>query len=553
VTFALSPPPGTRFTDSSRDPGTVSPDGQSVVFSATDIPTGVSQLWLHSLGSMKSTPIPESAGAVQTFWSPDSRAVAFFTAQGLKRLSVGGVRSDTVAAAAEPRGGTWSRDGTILFAQGPRSGLYRVAVTGEAARPVLVMAPDTASGELGYVWPQFLADGRQFIYFVLSNDDNVRGIYLSSPDGGKGRRLVASDASGIAVDGRLLFVRDGNLAIQRFDPRRAAVEGDARTLLSRVATTFDGRSVVAASGQGTLAYSPAQYTQLSWYDGTGRLIETLALPPARYRSPVVSRDGRYVAVQRYRDALGEIVIFDLARGALATVVRGESGRPAQSPDVQCAVWGPDRRLAFASAEGGWLDIYAKNVDDDRPAQLLYSSPTDKIPTDWSPDGRSITFMELSPSGNYDLWILPAEGGREPFPLLAGPHGEGSGRFSPDGRRLAYVSNESGQVEVWLRSLEGAQGGLRLSLEGGIDPGWVSKSEVSFMDRAGRLIVARVPVGARAAEVRALFPTRVVTPLASRNNYDWAPDGRRVLVNEPDAQGAENRSIVVLNWNALAVE
>ena len=206
--FSILAPQGSRLTESSRNIAAVSPDGERVAFVATDA-GGLSQLYVRSLRSPVTTPVVDSQGASSPFWAPDGSALAFFGRTGLKVVTLSGVRSETLARVTEERGGSWSRTNELLIAPGARDRLYRLPATGGPLQ--LVIAPDRARGEIGYMWPQFLGDGRRFIYFVLSNDERVRGIYLASLDGGPSRRLIAADASGVVAGDRLLFVREAPL------------------------------------------------------------------------------------------------------------------------------------------------------------------------------------------------------------------------------------------------------------------------------------------------------------------------------------------------------
>jgi serine/threonine-protein kinase len=545
VMFAIDPPRGAHFSDSLREPGTISPDGESLVFNATDDATGVNRLWLYSLRTMAATPIPQSEASGQAFWSPDSRAVAFFSADGLRRITVGGVRSDAVAAAAEPRGGTWSATGTVLYAEGPRSGLYRISASGEAGKPVPVLMPDRRRGEDGLLWPQFLADGRRFIYFVLSNDDNVRGIYLGSLDGGVRRRLVPSDASGIVTGDHLVFVRDGNVAVQHFDSRTGEVDGSAQVLVRGATATFDYRSAISASQTGVLTYVPIQLSSLDWYDEHGEAHGTIDLPPARYRSPALSPSGRYLAIQQYHDTRSRIVVVDAHSGeSVAAISNGRDEK--SSVDAQFPTWGPGDRLAYASSDAGWLDLYERGIAPGDKPRTLYRSEADKLPSDWSRDGRFLLFAGLSPGGSYDLSLLSVEAPGTPVPLLSTRADELTGVFSPDGKSLAYVSNESGALAVWVRSFPEATFNVRVSAPGALDPVWTSNDRLAYLDLSGRLIRVAVSNGAVTGPRDVLFTTRVATPGASRNNYAWDPRARLFIINEP-AAGTDPRPHVVTNW------
>jgi serine/threonine protein kinase/Tol biopolymer transport system component len=541
--FSLEPPAGSRLSASLQNVAAISPDGQYVAFVATD-QAGISRLWVRSLRSLDVKPVVDSRAASNPFWAPDSSAVAFFGDNGLKRVSMGGVRSETLATAIEERGGTWSAAGVLLIAPGPRQGLFRIPPGGGALQPVIT--PDPARGEIGYMWPQFLPDGRRFIYFVLSNDAAVRGIYLGSLDGRLRKRLVASDASAVLAGDHLLFVRDGNLAAQKFDAQRETVVGTPTSVVDQVAANFDYCSAVSASDTGVLVYSPAStadVTQLAWYDRTGRQLATVE-SPGRYRNPALSPNGRYLAVQWYRDTLSEIRVLDL--------VRGGAIRLAQSVVMQSPVWSPDGRLAYVASDTGWFDVYTRDIESTATPTLLVQSPTDKITTDWSSDGRFLQFTELSTNGSYDLWqvTLPPPGRAEP--LLQGTAEEAGAKLSRDMKWLAYVSTESGQAEIYVRQFPRGPTTRRVSVNGGLDPSWGPGNELFFLDLGSQLMAAHIPDqdAAVISQPRRLFQTRVVTPGASRNHYALSHDGRRVLLNSPvgDAQAA--RLTVVANWMSL---
>jgi len=550
VMFRLPAPPGTRFSDSAWNVGEISPDGRYVAMLARDDATGSTEIWLHDINTMKATRVLDSLSSVSVFWAPDSSALAFFAGEGLRRISVGGVRSDSVTVATEPRGGTWGPDGTILFAPGPRGGLMRVSANGSGAKAAPVISPDRTRGELGYMWPQFLPDGHRFIYFVTSNDPTVRGIYIGSLDGKTRKRLVASDAAGVLVEGFLLFVRDGNLASQRFDAKTGSVEDTATTLINGVAVTFDYQSMVSGSNDGTLVYTAAVFTRLNWRSRAGGALGFVDAPAGRYRSPAISADGRYLGVQRYQDTMSEIPVFDLLRGGTATTIsRGSSTVPTLAPEFEFPVWGPppDDRLAYASSELGWEDIYVRGLGASQRPLLLLRSESDKMPTDWSQDGRFLLYQDLPSGGSYDVWALPMTGDHKPIPVANGPADEGEAKFSPDGTHVAYVSNASSRPEIWIRGFPDTREDRKVSVAGGVDPAWLSNSEVSFLDLSGQLMIVDVSHGGLGPPApKPAFQTRVVTPGASRNNYAWTDGGRRLVVNEP-LENVPSQPVVITNW------
>jgi Tol biopolymer transport system component len=543
VTFSLDAPPGTRFSEGARNVAALSPDGKYVAFVATDA-GGASRLWLRALDSLDAQPVADSEGARSPFWAPDSRGLAFFGKKGLVRVSVGGVGSESLAPATEQFGGTWGTNDRLLVTLEQRGGLHLIPATGGALQKVL--APDAARGEIGYLWPQFLPDGHRFIYFVLANDERTRGIYLSALDGRPGKRLVGSDASAILAGGDLLYVRDGDLVVQPFDEAGETVSGQPSVLRKNVATTASYRSAVTASNVGSLVYSAgevADVTELTWFDRSGKALGTVG-PRAKHRNPALSADGRFLASQLYRGTVREINVLDLGRGGAT--------RLAHAVAVECPVWSPDGRLAYAATDKGWADIYARDIDGLTPAELLVESPHNKMPTDWSRDGRYLAYAEIGPNGSHDLWVLDLGEGRRRIPILQTQAQEVSGKFSPDGTLLAFVSTDSGQPEVYVRRFPEGGAAQRLSVAGGFDPQWTSARTVSFLDTGGVLGEVDVPSSLRDVppRPRRLMQTSVITPGAASTHYTWDRDARRVLVNAPRPDVVRRGVDVVLNWRSL---
>jgi serine/threonine protein kinase len=538
--FSILPPQGARLTESIRNVASVSPDGQSVAFVATDA-TGRSQVYVRSLRSPSTTPIVDSQGASNPFWSPDGSALAFFAGDGLKVVTLSGVRSQVLAAVTEERGGAWSRANELLIAPGPREGLYRLPVNGGELRPVIT--PDRARGEIGYMWPQFLPDGR-FIYFVLSNDEQIRGIYLASLDGARGHRLVAADASGVIAGDHLLFVRDGALVAQRFDAREGRLTGPVEQILQNVATSNDFHSAISATGD-VVVYSSSDIsdvTELTWYDGSGQPTSRVGTP-GRYRNPALSRDGRYLAVEHYHDSMGEIRIFDLVTGGAPTSI-------APAATVGHPVWGPGDRLAYAASKTGWMDVYATTLDNPSAADAVVISESDKMPTDWSPDGKHLAYADLAPGKTYDLWVKPLQPSSQPVAVATTDFQEVSGTFSPDGKLLAYLSTKNRRPEIYVRSFPDGPD-RKVSTNGGYQPFWRGARELYYLDPAGRLMRADVPAQGAINPARQVLQTRVITPGASRNHYALHPTSAGlVLVNSPVHGESAASLTVALNWPAL---
>lgn len=541
VVAVIEPPADTRFTESTRNVAAVSPDGRHVVFVATQ--NGESRLWVRSLASAESRVIQDSIGASNPFWSPAGDAIAFFSRSGLRRVSIDGVRSETLARPTEERGGTWGSTGTLLFAAGPRDGLMSLPETG--GTPALVLKPDPAKGEIGFFWPQFLDDGRRFVFFVWSNDERVRGIYQGRLGSPEYTRLFGSDTSATVAADVLLFVRDGTLVAQRFDGDAARAVGPAFAVLPEVAASPTFRSAVTASRTGTLVYTPfraADLTSLVRFDRSGRQLDVIG-SPAKFRNPVISADGRHLAVQQYRDSMSEIRWFDLERG-------GE-GRLRHGATAEFPVWAGDGRLAFAATDHGWLDLFVTRIDRDEPAELLFQSDADKMPSAWSPDSRYLCFTALQPGGSYDLFALAVPGTAPPVAIATTTAEEADGQFSPDGRQIAYISTSTGRPEIYVKGFPFGSTLRRVSVSGGMSPVWGRDGALYYMDLSSRVMRVDVP----AAETVAIpapvmvMQANVITAGTSRAHYAVAPDGR-LIVNTPTSGDRAPSVAVVSNWTAL---
>jgi eukaryotic-like serine/threonine-protein kinase len=542
LVFSILPPPGGRLTESIRNVAAVSPNSQSVAFVATDA-AGLSRSYVRSLGSPVATPVVDSEGASNPFWAPDGSALAFFSRSGLKVVTLSGVRSGPLTTVTEDRGGTWIGSNELLIAPGPRDGLYRLPATGGSLQ--LLIGPDRARGELGYMWPQFLSDGRRFIYFVLSNDERVRGIYLASLDGKPGRRLIAADASGVIGGDHLLFVRDGALVAQRFDSRVGELTGSVEQVISDVATSNDFHSAISATAD-IVVYSSAGtsgVTELTWYDGSGQPQSKIG-QPARYRNPALSQDARYLAVERFHDSIGEIQIFDLFTG-------GAPMRIAPAVTIANPVWGPGGRLAYAASMTGWMDIYTTTLDNPNAPEAVVTSTSDKMPTDWSPDGKYLAYVDLAPGKTYDVWVKPLEPPGAPMAVATTDAQEAAGTFSRDGSLFAYLSTKNGRPEIYVRSFPTGSD-RKASANGGFQPSWGEGRELYYLDPGGRLMTVTVPPQGPINPGRLVLQTRVITPGTARNHYVLhSTSGGTVLVNSPVYDAWSTVSLTgVLNWAAL---
>ena len=540
-------PPETRVdlvtpaTDNPTD-FALSPDGRQIVFVASG--EGASRLWLRPLATTTAQPLAGTEGAQFPFWSPDSRAVAFFADGQLKRIDLGGGAPQTVAQASRSsRGGTWNADGVMLFAPNSGGRLLRVPTSGGPPVAVTTLAGPQSS----HRFPVFLPDGRHFLFYSQGTAD-TGGIYLGTLDAPDTHRLTAADAAGAyraspsaPADGWLLWVRAGTLVAQRLDVARAALTGEPVTLADTVVVdgTFN-TAAVSVSASGLVAYRTggASRQQLTWVDRSGQALGPLGAPDENsLLLPSVSPDGQRVVVARTVQGNQDLWLLDGARTSRFTFDAARDRFP---------IWSPDgTRIAFESNRTGTRDLYVKAASGAGAEEVLVASSQTKLPTDWSADGRFLLYFSVDPQTNADLWVLSLEGDRTPWVFLKTPFDERDGTFSPDGRWVAYSSNESGRHEIYIRPFAGPAasatsasqvgGQWQVSSAGGTYPRWRRDGrELYYLAPNGAMMAALVTVTdvtlAPGAPV-ALFPTRILgggADAAVGRQYDVTRDGRFLI-------------------------
>jgi Tol biopolymer transport system component len=549
--FVLLPPDGAAFGGSPTDrtPAfALSPDGRRIAFVAT---AGARRsIWIRPIDSLEAVPLSGTENvAVFTppSWSPDGLSIAFVVDGKLKKVSALGGNPVTLADAPNGQGITWNRNATIVFAPSPNDALMRVPDSGGTPVPVTRLSP----GDLGHVFPQFLPDGRHFLYLVRAPQPR-KGIYVGSIDSMEERRVRAAREKAIyAPPGYLLFLEAGRLLAQRFDADRFTVSGDAVPVAESVAyVNTDGRVSMDVSPNGTLAYRVSGIRTASqpfWVDRTGRTIEPVG-EPGDYTSgsPRLSPDGKRLAVELHdlRTGTGDLWLVDLDR-RLTTRITSD-GLHHTAP-----VWSPDgRELVFTGRPDGGRNLHRKPIDGSTADEPLMPLGTDRIPNDWSPDGRYILYEEGPNVAQRDLWTLRMPE-RTPAVFLKTEFSEQRGRFSPNGRWVAYMSNETGRDEIYVRSFPGATQRLQISSNGGSSPHWSrGGDELLFVDPKNIVHAVRVRSGGD------VFSADVPRPLFTAEQFApalFTTDGERFFIVPNPPRGVTQSAppiTVVEDWTIL---
>ena len=571
VEFAISPHEDTSFGGTSGGgTGTatqvaVSPDGREIVFVAGA--QSAVQIWMRSVASQALRPIPGTEGGTFPFWSPDSRSIGFFAAGKLKKIQIAGGPASELCDAPLGRGGSWNRDNVILFApgtdanapSGAGTGLMRVS--GAGGVPAVVTATDPAMVDERHRWPHFLPDGRHFIYTEISGSGGPLSkpsvVRIGSLDQAAAAvTLLQAESSVSYASGHLLFARDDTLMAQPFDPDARQTKGDAFPVAQRVSREGSRYVGASASQNGTLVYAldrSGTPRPLTWFDRAGRALASLG-EASPFLNLALSPDQKRVAVTiaGSRAENQEIWIIDVARN-----IRRRLTSPGSD---QSPVWSPDgTRIAFASQRSGEWDMRQQLVNGTAGDQSLFEAPSRRgiNPSSWSEDGR---FVAYTVSGSfprtYDVWVLPLFGDRKPIPLLQSEFFEASAVFSPDGRWIAYSTDESGQSNVYVQSFPGAGDKQRVSRDGGGQPAWrADGKELFYLGAEGSLMAVPVNTSDQfdVGVPQTLFATGARLNEFGRFGddgqvYAVTKDGTRFLVIGPRKSDAAPLTVVV-NWTA----
>jgi eukaryotic-like serine/threonine-protein kinase len=544
--FIVGPPPHAMFTLTGLVPTSttvsVSPDGRHVLYLANR-PGARGRLWMRSIDSVDATPIDDTDGAAFPFWSPDGRSIAFFVEGTLKRKELAGGPPRTLAEHIIARGGTWSRDGVILYGTA-ESGIFRVPAAGGPASPVTT--PDQAHGESWHRFPQFLPDGRHFLYLARSGDTRI--LFAGSLDQRVKKRVLDTNARATyAEPGYLFYIGDeGALMARPFDVSRLELTGDAVQMARQVglSTTLDASFGV---GGATLAYAErtAATSQLTWFDRSGQTIGTIGTA-GQLLGIRLSPDGKTAAVTRLDQTVNAADIW------LLDIPRGAESRFTINPWMDISpVWSPDgARVVFSSSrQVVRSQIFQRPAAGGAEETPLFETQDSVHPDDWSPDGQFLVYSTNPPAQNNDLKLLRLSDRRSTI-LLASRFSEYQGRISPDGRWLAYTSEETGRPEIYLRPFPAGTSSVVISVGGGSEPSWRRDGkELFYLAADGGLMSVALTTSdvVKASRPSELFRTHVPDRQHNSASYAATADGRRFLIPTAVGDPPQTAVTVILNW------
>ena len=544
IRAVINPPDKTtlNLTGDIAGPLVLSPDAANIAFVATGA-DGKSALWVRPMNSLEARPLPGTERAIFPFWAPDSRSIGFFADGKVKTIDLNGDAQQAVCDSQLGRGGAWLPDGTIIFSPGPSQPIVRVSATGGTPAPITKIDNDQHTS---HRWPVVLPDGKHFLYLALHHDPSKaanNALYYASLDGRENRMLFRSQSNAIYADGYLLFARGDQLMGQAFDPSSGTLSGAPRSVVKGVVTDPSTWHMnVSATDSGLLVFSSGGSgdLQLVWLDRIGKQIGTVVDKAPGLQAARISPQGDRMALQL---DVGEndIWVLDLARGVRTRLTFGPVANTGP-------IWSPDGKwIAYVSRRVDKFGLYRKRTDGSGTEDVLAIVDRPILTTQWTHDGKYLLYNQRSADSSHgEIWSLPLEGDRKP--TLVQSHGT-SGQISPDGRWLAFSSNESGVAEVYVVAYGGGQGKWQVSANGGTIPQWSPDGkQLYYMDSVSSILT--VPVKESDGALQFGAPQTLVDrwTIVGLQFYDVAPDGKRILLDRV-AQQVSPSVTVVTNFAA----
>ncbi|MCZ6708310.1 MAG: hypothetical protein O7A71_10230, partial [Chloroflexi bacterium] len=543
VQATLLPPEGGTYESS--DPLALSPDGRQLAFVANV--DGERLLWVRDLDTAAVRSLPGTGGARYPFWSPDGRWLAFTAGTRLSKVNVAGGPPIPICNADTGRGGTWGPDGTILFQPKFSEPLYRVSSGG--GEPEQVTTLDESRFDIAHRWPEFLPDGRHFLFFVVSTTNPLAsehaGVFVGSLDSPETKQVLRVESRAAYSDGHLLFRRGSAFMAQPFDLGRRELSGDPLPISNDIrggAISWGGANFGVSRNASLVFLTGGSQgeTELRWVDRKGTQLRTMG-EATTYRDPRISPDGQFVAVSQGRDA-GDIWLYDLQRDVRTRFSFDQS-------DEGSPLWSPDgKRVAFHSSREGVWQIRVRDTAGAGSEEVLFESKSQMDLTDWSSDGRFIFFTALSRDTGWDVWVYSFDDGSARA-VISEQKDQWQARLSPDGRWIAYGSGDSGEIEVYVQAFPESRGRWMVSTRGGDSPVWSRDGkELFFKSTDSQLMAVDVNAGDafKTGQPKPLFAVSLKGSVNA--SFDVSPDGQRFLLNaRAETETSNLGATLILNW------
>jgi len=540
--FVVALPSNQRLAGLDFRAVSMAPNGALIAYVATR--GGSTQLFLRPANSLDVTAIPGTTDATDPFFSPDSRWIAFFADGQLKKVPVSGGAPVRLCEAPVGLGGSWGADDTIVFAATTGSGLSQVPAGGGTPKKVTTL--DVPHGEFSHRWPEWLPDGNAVVFAAgtVGSWDDAQIVVQSIASGERSVLVRGGTNPHYVPSGHLIYARGGAMMAVPFDPVRLKVTGTAVQVLDNVLQSSDGAAQLSVARAGSAVYitggSDSDQRRLVAVDRTGTATP-FAAPPRRYMAPRLSPDDRKLLVI-VEGSIADLWLYDISSGMLSqTTFDASASYPLWTIDGQ--------RATFSSDKSGVPNLFWTDVFRQGPTARLAVSNTVRIPGSWSPNGPTLAFVEQKPATGRDIWLLPLDRDRTARPLIESPADESAPRFSPDGRSLAYVSNETGRNQVHVRSLTDPARTRPVSTDGGTEPVWARDGSELFYRVGTKMMAVSIAAGAEmgAAKPRLLFAGEFEKGTIDAANYDVTADHRFVMIQAAERTTAQPTLHVLLHW------